>query len=184
VDEIQLARYDRVFDGYANADGYLTRDCFTHHIRALAEIRGEPRDSPTVVAFEDELGNTWQQLASIADTDQDGRVSRDEWREAAQAITAALRHALETDTPSALDDWIETLYQVIDGNGDGHITKQEYTDWLSALGLAADTDIDTAFAGFDTNADGTLSKAEFTSLYHDFWSNFDPASPAHRWVGP
>lgn len=184
MDDVQLARYDRVFDGYAAPDGYLTRDCFTHHTKVLAEIRGQAPDSPAVQALEAELGNTWGQLAALADTDNDGRVSRDEWREAARAITGAMQAATDANGPRPFEDWVRVLYRVIDGDGDGRITEQEYADWLSALGLAADTDIGSAFAGFDKNADGYLSVEEFSDVYHQYWSDFDPTTPAHRWLGP
>src|SRR5580765_3725992 len=131
MDEIQLARYDRVFDAYAAPEEYLSRESFSRHTRALAKIRGHAPDSPAIAALDEELGNVWNQLAAVADTDHDGRVSRDEWREAALAITASLRQALEENVPWPFEDWIEVLYRVIDGDGDGRITQQEYTDWLS-----------------------------------------------------
>ncbi|MDQ1357902.1 MAG: EF-hand domain pair [Acidimicrobiaceae bacterium] len=99
-------------------------------------------------------------------------------------ITAGMRQAADEGLPWPFEEWVATLYQVIDADGDGHITKQEYTDWLSALGLAEDTDIDGAFGGFDTNSDGNLSREEFSACYHQFWSDFDPSSPGHRWIGP
>jgi len=184
VSDIQLARYDRVFDAYADAEGYLTRDGFTRHTQALAELRGQAPDAPAIAAFDAELGKVWDQLAAAADADHDGRVSRDEWRTAAAAITAAIWEADAASVPSPFQDWVGALYRVIDADGDGHITQQEYADWLAALGLAADTDIDAAFAGFDLNADGYLSLEEFTACYNQFWSEFDATVPGHRWIGP
>ncbi len=69
MDDIQLARYDRMFRAYAADDDYLTRDCFTRHTRKLAAIRGEAPDSAHAAAFDDELGNVWDQLAAVADTE-------------------------------------------------------------------------------------------------------------------
>lgn len=184
MDDIQLARYDRVFDAYADAEGYLTRDCFKQHVRALAEIRGLANDSPAVAALDDELGDTWKQLAAIADADHDGRVTRDEFRAAGEGITASMNEAAEAGTPWPFEDWVDRLFKVIDADGDGRITKEEYGDWLEALGLAADTDIDSAFAGFDKNDDGYLSKEEFSATYHEYWTRFDSTVPGHRWLGP
>ncbi len=184
MEDIQLARYDRVFDGYARGDEYLTRSSFTRHIKTLAEIRGESPDAPALAAFGEQLGNTWSQLAAISGTDDDGRVSRDDFRAASLQVTAGMRQAADEGLPWPFEEWVTTLYEVIDADGDGHITKEEYTDWLSALGLAEDTDIDRAFGGFDTNSDGNLSRAEFSACYHQFWSDFDPDSPGHRWIGP
>jgi len=184
VDDIQLARYDRVFDGYAKGDAYMTRASFANHTRALAELRGLAPDSPAVAALDEELGKTWSQLAAIADTDHDGRVTRDEWRAAAQGLTASLAQAIADGVPWPYEDWVGILYKVIDADGDGRITPSEYGDWLAALGLAADTDIDAAFRGFDKNEDGYLSLEEFSACYHQFWTEFDATVPGHRWIGP
>lgn len=184
MDDIQLARYDRVFRAYAGDADHLTRDGFTRHTRRLAEIRGESPDSPPVQAFDEELGNIWDQLAAVADTDRDGRISLDEWRAAGEGVTAALREADAAGATSPLDVWVNLLFRVIDANGDGRISMQEYADWLEALGLLEGTDLETAFAGFDLNHDGTLSEDEFRATYHQYWTNFDPTIPAHRWIGP
>ncbi|MDQ1393934.1 MAG: hypothetical protein QOF30_2911 [Acidimicrobiaceae bacterium] len=73
MDDIQRARYDRVFDAYVNAAGPITRDCFAQLTKALAEIRGQSADSAAVAEFDAELGNSWDRLAARADTDNDGR---------------------------------------------------------------------------------------------------------------
>lgn len=184
MDDIQLARYDRVFRAYAGEDDYLTRDCFTRHTRKLAEIRGEAADSPRVLAFDEELGGIWDYLASVADADHDGRVSLAEWRAASEGVTAALRETDATGAASPLDVWVNLLFRVIDDNEDRRISMQEYADWLQALDLLEGTDLESAFAGFDLNHDGTLSEDEFRTMYHQYWTNFDPTIPAHRWIGP
>jgi Ca2+-binding EF-hand superfamily protein len=183
VDEIQRARYDRVFDAYAY-DGYITWEGFDRHTRILAEIQGRSPDATAIVSLREELRNIWESLATMADSDHDGRINRDEWRVSAEGITASLREAQEQGVPWPFDHWVEVLYRAIDSNGDGKITKEEYTQWLAALRLADETDIDSAFIGFDTNQDGTLSMDEFSDLYHQYWSVFDPSVPGHRWIGP
>lgn len=183
MDEIQQARYDRVFDAYAY-EGYITWEGFNRHVSILAETQGRTPDAPALVALRDELKAIWDGLAEMADADHDGRIDRDEWRAAGEGLTASLRQAQEEGAPWAFDHWVEVLYGAIDSNGDGRISKDEYVQWLTALRLIDDTDIDTAFAGFDTNQDGTLSMDEFLDMYHQYWSVFDPATPGHRWIGP
>ena len=183
MDQLQQARYDRVFDAYAE-EGYLTRNGFENSTRVLAEIQGRSADEPAIAAFRNELGSIWDGLAAIADLDNDGKITREEWRTAAEGITTSLRESQQGGAPFPFDHWVELLYGAIDADGDGNITKEEYSEWLKALGLADDTDIDSAFAGFDTNQDGTLSRDEFLNLYHQFWSEFDPSVPGHRWIGP
>lgn len=183
MESIQLARYDRVFDAYA-IDGYLTRDGFKQHTEELARIQGKSSDDPAIVAFDAELAGVWAQLEAMADTDHDGRVSRDEWRAAALAITGALREAVDAGAEPPFQEWVDALYGVIDADGDGSITQDEYATWLTALGFGEDTDVAAAFAGFDLNADGVLSVDEFRKCYVQFWLEFDSSVPGHRWIGP
>ena len=184
MDDVQRARYDRVFRAYAGDDEYLTRDCFSRHTRRLAEIRGEAADSPAIAAFDQELDKVFDQLEAIADTDHDGRVTLPEWRAAAEGITVAIREAEAAGGPGPFDGWLELLFRVIDANGDRGITKAEYADWLKALGLDGDTDMDAVFSGFDTDGNGIVSLDEFGAAFRQYWTDFDPTTSAHRWIGP
>jgi Ca2+-binding EF-hand superfamily protein len=184
VNDIQKARYDRCFNAYVGSDGYLSEESFTAHTKTLAELRHQDVDSPAIRALVSELHGWWEQISAAADTDGDGRISRDEWYAFAEVLTENLRQVTEAGRDWPLEPWIRFLYGVIDANGDGLISKQEYADWLAALGLAADTDIDAAFAGFDKNQDGSLSWEEFAECSRQFWMTFDPSVPGHRWIGP
>jgi Ca2+-binding EF-hand superfamily protein len=184
MDSIQEARYDRAFDAYADSEGYMTLESFTAHTTALATMRRQTPDTPAIAALFDELRATWEQMAAAFDVDNDGRISRDEWHTIAGSITEMLRNATDAGAPWPFEPWVKVLYGVIDADGDGYITQEEYTDWLAVLGLAADTDIDAAFAGFDKNKDGHLSWEEFVECSRQFWMTFDTTVPGHRWIGP
>ncbi len=123
MDEIQRARYDRVFDAYAY-DEYITWEGFDRHTRILAEIQGRSPDAPAIVALREELRSIWDSLATMADSDHDGRINRDEWRVSAEGLTASLREAQEQGVPWPFDHWVEVLYRAIDSNGDGRITRK------------------------------------------------------------
>lgn len=183
MEPLQRSRYERVFDGYVDEEGFFTRASLSGSARTLAKVRGQDPDSPEVVELSEELGRLWDSLAASADTDQDGRVSRDEWCTVAETLTTMLQ-AAPPDAEWPMDPWIKLLYRVIDADGDGSITQQEYADWLTALGLAADTDIDKTFAILDTDGDGGLSWEEFSEYSRQYWTDFDPSLPGHHWIGP
>ncbi|MEA2900766.1 MAG: hypothetical protein QOH36_653 [Actinomycetota bacterium] len=185
MDEVQKARYDRVFDSYKGPDGDLTWDSFSAHIAALAALRGEPADSPAVNTLREGLRVWWDQLCMVADTDHDGRVSRDEWGAFSVGITDVVRQTAAAGGEYPLTPWIQALYGLIDADGDGRITQEEYGNWLTVLGLAESTDIPAAFAGFDTDENGTLSWEEFAKASEQYWSDFEnPSLPGARWIGP
>ncbi len=125
----------------------------------------------------------WDALTSVADTDSDGRVSRPEFDKWAHGMVAFLQNAAVTEDPWPLDGWIDNLIAVMDADGDGLITVDEYRDWLDVLHLSDGMDVDAVFASFDTNSDGYLSRDEFAALSKDYWTNFDASIPAHAWLG-
>jgi len=184
TDPIQLARLNRLFDMYdANHDGYMTLEDFSDHAYKLAALRGNAIDSPSTLGLVNSIQAWWGQL-SQADTDHDGRISREEMVNWAVAAQAGFRQAVEAGAPWPLDPWIEALYQVIDADGDNHITVEEYGNWLRAAGIAHDTNIEAAFQGFDKNRDGYLSRDEFREVSRQWWMIFDTNVPGARWIGP
>lgn len=78
----------------------------------------------------------WDQLAAAADAGHDGRVSLDEWRSYCLMITDVVRQTAAAGGEYPLNPWIQALYGLIDADGDGHITRDEHTNRLTALGLA------------------------------------------------
>ena len=176
-------RHERAFDAFAEHGDHITFESYTGQGRKLAAIRGDDPESPTVALLTDQLESMWDQFATVADTNHDGVIDRDEWDAFSVGMTATLR-AVGPDDESPLDPYVRRLFDVIDADGDGRITEKEYGDWLASLGLAADTDIAGAFANLDDNGDGTLSWQEFSVCGRNYWTNADPDLPGARWMGP
>lgn len=184
MNDVQKARYDRFFSAYEDTGGNITRESILAHAERLAEVRREDASSPAVEALRNELLVSWNVMAEVGDMDGDGAISREEFYAAGERLSGFLAQFDGPAKDGPLGAWIESLFGVIDADGDGRITKAEYADWLTALGLADDTDVDAAFAGFDKNQDGTLSREEFAECGHQFWTIFDANVPGARWIGP
>jgi hypothetical protein len=129
VNEIQQARHDRVFDAYVGADGYLTEASFTAHTRTLAELRQEPADSPAITSLVDELRGWWSQISVAADTDQDGRITQDEYADWLTAI------GLAADTD------IATAFAGFDKNHDGVLAWEEFVECSRQFWMTFDPDV-------------------------------------------
>jgi Ca2+-binding EF-hand superfamily protein len=75
-----------------------------------------------------------------------------------------------------------TMFEAVDGDGDGWISAGEYRALVEAWsGAMADTD--EVFALLDTDGDGRLSLAEFTEAWIEFWAGDDPTAPGSRVFG-
>lgn len=181
--DVQEFRLERLFQAYKDEDGYITFASYTAHVAELAKLRGQSPDEPHYRALMDSLRPYWDAVTSVADTDSDGRISRAEWYKWAQGMVTFLAEAAASDQPWPLDPWVENLIAVIDGDGDGLITVDEYRNWLDVLHLSDGMDVEGVFASFDTNNDGYLSREEFSALTRDYWTNFDPGIAAHAWLG-
>ena len=184
TNSIQQARLNRLFDMYdPSRDNFMTLEDFTDHAYKLAALHGQSSDSPQAGALVDNLKAWWEQMKSV-DTDGDGRISRAEFIAWSEGTTAALRQAADTGAPWPLDPWIEALYQTIDADGDNRITLEEYRNWLTAAGIAHDTNVEAAFKGFDKNQDGYLSREEFSNVNRQWWLEFDENLPGAKLLRP
>src|SRR5207253_6732985 len=93
MNEVQLARYDRMFDAYAGPDGNLTWATFTAHVQPLAAQRGLASDSPEVINILGSLLYWWDYVCAASDTNRDGQVGRDEWHAFCEATYTKLCEA-------------------------------------------------------------------------------------------
>ncbi len=183
MDAVIKGRVERSFGAFSDQGDYITHDTYVGHAYRLAQSSGQDPSSAKVTDLVQELELMWSQFAGMADTDNDGRISRDDYLVFAEGMTAMLR-SVGPDDEWPLDPFIHRLFDLIDADADGSITKDEYAIWLSSMGLAADTDIDAAFAGFDKNHDTKLSWDEFSQCSRQFWTDTDPDGPGARWMGP
>ncbi len=181
--EAITARYERAFDAFSDQGDEITFESYTGQGKRLAALRGEDPDSPAVVRLTEQLESMWGQFAPMADADNDGRIDRDDFSTFAVAMSATLA-AIPPDEDWPLNPYVRLLYELIDADSDGCITKAEYADWLESYGLASDTDIDAAFASFDLDGNGTLSWEEFSKSSRAYWTTSDPDIPGARWMGP
>jgi Ca2+-binding EF-hand superfamily protein len=84
------------------------------------------------------------------------------------------------EMPEAVAGTAEAMFEAVDQNGDGKISRAEYRQLVEAW-TGRTTDTDEAFALLDLNHDGHLSHEEFTEHWTEFWAGDDPGAPG-SWV--
>lgn len=82
--------------------------------------------------------------------------------------------------PEAVDATAEAMFEAVDENADGRISRPEYRALIEAWN-GRSTDTDLVFSRLDLDGDGYLSRDEFRRLWSEFWAGDDPDAPG-TWV--
>lgn len=114
----------------------------------------------------DELPPQMAQWLMRADADQDGAISKSELMEAQQRI-AAMRGGAGAGGPPGMPS-ADEIFQRLDKNGDGKLTKDEIPAPMAER-----------FAQADTNGDGVITKAELEEARKQMMGA-GPGGPAAR----
>jgi Ca2+-binding EF-hand superfamily protein len=161
-----------------DGDGRLEQRDYVGRVEALARLRGWSRDS---AVYQRNLGHAleeWENLCESADTNQDGRVTLDEF----------LRFgATYLDDRDAVRSWargdVQLLFDAIDTDSDGRISIDEYRVYLEVYGADASA-AETFFAHADLDEDGRITRAEMAHAFEEFFLSSDPAAAGNLLFGP
>ncbi|MEU5159956.1 EF-hand domain-containing protein [Streptomyces sp. NPDC020875] len=174
----RLARRFATYD--TDGDGFVERADFEAAVARLGTAFGrEPGCAALGRVRELSLG-LWAHLVANADLDGDGRITEEEY---ATAFTAG---ALVT--PASFDGayrpFLDALMDVVDGDGDGRLTRDEQVRWTGALmGLPA-TDAREVFGRLDTDGDGLIGRDDLLESIRAYYFDDDPHGPGGWLLGP
>lgn len=173
----KLARHFRFRD--LNKDGYVGRSDWEQCARNLAALRGW---EPGSAAYEDVMARhvaMWTTFWQPADQDRDGKVMLEEYLHLAE-VQRRLGFTYEMKQVARL---FEAVFDTIDLDGDGEITRDEYKLFFAAWGI--DTALaEAAFSQMDFNADGRLARSTFLQYGSNFYINDEPDVPGNYLFGP
>jgi juvenile hormone diol kinase len=160
-----------------NHDGALERSDYVEYV---TRISAESGLGPGSAKYEELLSRFlgfWDMLRQAADQNHDNRVTKREWFALFEQLLAS---------PAAVDKMRpigEAVFAMLDRNGDGNITLDEYK-WLYSSGaldprLAADS-----FKRLDTDRDGRITPSELSMRLFEFFMSDDPNAPGTWLFGP
>jgi Ca2+-binding EF-hand superfamily protein len=171
-------RIDSTFAHYdVNRNGVIELADIYALANRLLQAFGEPASSERGRELIEAYDRFWEMLADHCDTDRDGRVGPEEYRE-------AMIEAFVEGGPIAMDflEIVQSLLVIMDTNGDGRVDSAEFGVLLKARGLA-EAECTTAFAHLDTDGDGAISVQEYVTAVRDYYTNPAEDTPG-SWLYP
>lgn len=170
----KLGRLFAVLDSDHN--GQLERNDYTTIVANLARIHGWQPGSPEYSAVESLYMTIWGNLKALADVDNNGQVSMDEFVDF---------HSQMLSTPEMYDQitigTVDILFEAFDRNGDGKLSREDFGDFFSAYNILDKAVTDEAFQKVDVTGKGEITKDEALERVKEFYFSSDPAA-AGNWL--
>lgn len=122
----------------------------------------------------------WEHLSTLADANDDGRITREEWEMYWERFKIAVSMGDNRQSVERLERVARHTFRAIDRTGDGRVTEAEFADWLTAW------DIDRregVFDRLDRDDKGHLTERDLTMAVKEFYLSNDPAAPGNVLYG-
>jgi Ca2+-binding EF-hand superfamily protein len=164
-----------IFD--VTADGYITAADFLAHAESTCGALRLAEGSPHWQTIHNALWSWWEHLLRHS-TVSDGRIPTTE-------CVAIMANKLVDDGvffSATVGPIAETVFRVLDTDGDGTIGVPEFVAVYLASGLSEPIALE-AFRRIDTNDDGRIDIDEFVAVVRDAFTSDDPDSPGAWFFG-
>ncbi|MET9324491.1 EF-hand domain-containing protein [Streptomyces sp. NPDC003038] len=163
---------DKLLDRFAtfdrDGDGYITEADFLGMAKRITSAFGLAESAAKSRALMEGARRYFRGLADIADSDKDGRISKQEF------VTSAAEHLHGNPDgfEATIRPWAEAVIAIADTDSDGRVDIGEWERMLQAMGASAKA------AGkareIDTDGDGFVSVAEVLEVARRFYTSDSP----------
>ena len=172
----RLVRFYNVYD--SNGDGVITQADAEKSLNNLAAVRNYKKGSAEYESFRAGFMVHWNDFLKAADADQNSEITLEEWLIYHDKLITDKHKAMQTVLPSVF-----AMFDVMDADGDGSISMNEYKNFMIAFGIPDRWIGDDVFHRLDLNNDGSISKKELGELVEQMYFNPDPACPGNVLFG-
>ncbi|KLL10664.1 calcium-binding protein [Protofrankia coriariae] len=157
-----------------NNDGVIEWSDYERIVDRYVSGFGLDRDSREAQALRAAHLMYWFELRRHAGGND--RLDRDDY-------IAAL-HSLIVDTSrfNLVEGIPHAIFDVIDRNGDGGISKEEFSRYLQVWKIDPKTGLEV-FNRLDIDGDGSISRHEFIRSWREFFYSYDPEVPGSFYFG-
>lgn len=165
----------RLFDAMdENSNGVITADDFQRTADRLIQAF-DASGSPDAQKTKNAYTKAWQKLAVLADSDQDGQVTKQEF----EAVFAS---AGQGDLMEVVEEGLDAEFNLADTDQDGVLSVEEVSRLLHAFGVPQ-TDLREAATALDHNGDGRVTRQEYVAAMRDFYLSEDASAPNNQIFG-
>lgn len=173
----KLSKRFRTYDD--DGDGFIEREDFAAASRRLGAEFGHGAKSEAWQRFDALCVGLWEHLAEVTDSDHDGRIAEDEYKQAFG------RGMLETEASfdAAYVPFLGALLGLVDGDGNGRIDLDEHIRWTGSLMRLSEAEARAAFAGVDRDGDGYIATSELLEAIRGYYFDENPDGPGGWLLG-
>jgi Ca2+-binding EF-hand superfamily protein len=183
--KLQQIKINHMFKFYdMDANGLLERKDFSEMADRLAASRGVDPGTDAYERLKAVQMQWWEEYRTFTNKDVDGAINADEWMSFWDGWLTAIADEAGSGSSGFLQKLKEsavTMFDMMDGDGDGSGTSEEYAMWLNTFSPAADAQ--AAFDRLDVNGDGVLTRDAAVASLKEFLLSNDPEAPGNHVMG-
>lgn len=179
--ELQKRKLKVAFEIYDfDHDGSLTKDDLERAAAQTSKIKPVKAGSTEQDKLEEKVESVytigWDELQGVADADNNGEVSLEEW----YVYFDGLIHD-QNKFEQYLEAAATKLIPNLDSDGDGKITLEDYKEFFFSFNDLGKSEAQTAFQKLDTNGDGFITHDELKGHFREFYLSTDENAPGN-WI--
>lgn len=122
----------------------------------------------------------WEHLSTLADTNGDGQITREEWRHYWMRFNVAVSMGNPRQSIQNLERAARKTFRAVDHNDSGQISEEEFSTWLAAWDINQGASV---FRRLDREEKGFLTEADLAEATTEFYLSNDPAAPGNALYG-
>lgn len=179
LQELKASHYFALIDEDDN--GLVDARDFEIRAERMADAR-DVTDPEARAELRTRVMTWWEHLCALADVDDDGRVTREEWETYWEALQVSVDEAEDgrSRTLRSLDRAAHGTFQAMNTTDTDHVTEDEYAEWLEAWGVPESK---AAFDRLDRDDTGVLSEQDLVQAVREFYLSNDPQAPGNVLYG-
>lgn len=175
--DIMTVKLERTFHEMdANHDGYLDWSDYQQLADRYIQAYGLSKDDRRARALQTFCMVFWLELLRHANVDGD-RLTQD------QFVMANRLAVLDTSRLNVTESGAHAIFDIVDADGDGEITKEEFARFLRDVWKFQSPEAMDLFAKMDTDGDGAISRYEFLRVVREQFLSSDPDAPGSVFFG-